>query len=83
MNKRQQSKKVVERRPLQAKVVRAKRDASAMATVEDLCKQLGIGRNQGYELVQTKAIPSLRFGRRYLIPRTVLAKLVSGELPLT
>jgi excisionase family DNA binding protein len=80
MNKDQSRKRVI-KRPLLAQVVRAKRNASAMATVEDLCQQLGIGRNQGYELVHTKVIPSLRIGRRYLIPRAVIAKLTSGEFP--
>jgi excisionase family DNA binding protein len=59
--------------------MRAKRAASAMATVEDLAAELGIGRNQAYALVQTKIVPAMRFGRRWLIPRAAIAKMVSGD----
>jgi hypothetical protein len=64
--------------------VRAKRAASAMATVEELAAVLGCGRNQAYALVTGKdgeppKVPSLRFGRRYLIPRAIITKLINGE----
>ncbi|HEY2534307.1 MAG TPA: helix-turn-helix domain-containing protein [Xanthobacteraceae bacterium] len=71
-------KKVI-KRPGRAEMVRTKRAAAAMATVEDLAAELGIGRNQAYALVQMKVEPALRFGRRWLIPRAVIAKMVSGE----
>jgi excisionase family DNA binding protein len=50
-----------------------------MATVEDLAAELGIGRNQAYALVRMKVVPAMRFGRRWLIPRAAIAKMVSGE----
>jgi excisionase family DNA binding protein len=50
-----------------------------MASVEDLAAALGIGRNQAYALVQTKVVPSLRVGRRWLIPRAAIARMVNGE----
>jgi excisionase family DNA binding protein len=62
-------------------VVLAKRAASAMASVEDLAAALGIGRNAAYGLVQAGLVPSVRFGRRYLIPHTVIARIVAGEMP--
>lgn len=73
------------KRPGRAEMVRARRAASAMATVEELAAALGIGRNQAYELVNGKdgeppKVPAMRFGRRYLIPRAVIAKIVSGEM---
>jgi len=69
----------IKRRPGRIDAVRAKRAASQMATVDDLAAVLGIGRNAAYGLVQTKAVPALRYGRRYLIPRAVIAKIVNGE----
>jgi excisionase family DNA binding protein len=80
---RQSSEKAIERRPGRREVVRARRAASAMATVEDLARALGIGRNQAYELVQQRKIAAMRFGRRWLIPRATIAKLVSGEVTIT
>jgi excisionase family DNA binding protein len=79
MSKRQPGKKAIKRRPGRSEVVRAKRAAAAMATVEDLAAQLGIGRNQAYALVQMKMVPAMRFGRRWLIPRAAIARMVSGE----
>jgi excisionase family DNA binding protein len=62
-------------------VVVAKRAASAMASVAELAAALGIGRNASYGLVQAGLVPSVRFGRRYLIPRVVIARIVAGEMP--
>jgi excisionase family DNA binding protein len=69
------------RRPSRGEKVRAKRAASQMGTVEDLAAALGIGRNAAYGLVQTKVVPSVRYGRRWLIPRTIIARIVAGEAP--
>jgi excisionase family DNA binding protein len=37
-------------------------------TVEQAAKLLGIGRSTAYELVHTGDIPSLRLGRRIVVP---------------
>ena len=74
-------RKPIKRRNGRRAVVLAKRAASQMASVEDLAAQLGIGRNAAYGLVQAGLVPSVRFGRRYLIPRTVIARIVAGEMP--
>jgi excisionase family DNA binding protein len=66
-------------RPGRRKLVQAKRTASDMLSVEDVAMRLGIGRNQAYEAVQQGKIPSLRFGRRYLIPRAAFDRMLSGE----
>jgi excisionase family DNA binding protein len=50
-----------------------------MVTVEDVAARLGIGRNQAYEAVQQGKIPALRFGRRWLISRVVLDRMLAGE----
>jgi excisionase family DNA binding protein len=42
-------------------------------TVEQAAKVLGIGRSTAYELVHTGAIPSLRLGRRIVVPIAKLA----------
>jgi excisionase family DNA binding protein len=42
-------------------------------TVEQTAKLLGIGRSTAYELVRTGDIPSLRLGRRIVVPIAQLA----------
>jgi excisionase family DNA binding protein len=41
-------------------------------TVEQAAKLLGIGRSTAYELVHTGEIPSLRLGRRILVPSSYI-----------
>jgi excisionase family DNA binding protein len=53
-----------------------------MASVEDLAADLGIGKNLAYALVQEGIVPAMKLGRRYLIPRPIIAKIVSGEMRL-
>jgi excisionase family DNA binding protein len=45
-------------------------------TVEQTAKLLGIGRSTAYELVRTGDIPSLRLGRRIVVPRAGLVDLL-------
>lgn len=49
-------------------------------TVEQAAKLLGIGRSTAYELVHTGANPSLRLGRRIVVPTAKLADQL-GVLP--
>jgi excisionase family DNA binding protein len=56
----------------------AKRVAVDTVSVEDVAVRLGIGRHQAYEAVRAGTIPSLRIGRRWLIPRAALERLLSG-----
>jgi excisionase family DNA binding protein len=42
-------------------------------TVEQAAKVLGIGRSTAYELVHTGEIPSLRLGRRIVVPAARVA----------
>jgi excisionase family DNA binding protein len=37
---------------------------------------LGISRNFGYELVKQKKLPVIKFGKRLLIPRAALDKML-------
>jgi excisionase family DNA binding protein len=46
-------------------------------TVEQTAKLLGIGRSTAHELVHTGDIPSLRLGRRIVVPAARLAALLN------
>lgn len=41
-------------------------------SVDEVAKLLGIGRNSAYRAVQTGELPSLRIGRRVVVPRRAL-----------
>jgi excisionase family DNA binding protein len=62
------------------RVRRAGRTTDDVVTVEDLALKLGIGRNQAYEVVASGQISGVfRIGRRWLIPRLALDRLLRGE----
>ena len=42
-------------------------------SVTEIAKLLGIGRSKAYELVRSGTIPSLRLGRRIVIPKLALS----------
>ena len=48
-------------------------------TVEEAAALLGISRNLAYELVTRKELPSVRLGRRVLVPRQALERLLDVE----
>lgn len=48
------------------------------ATVGEAAKRLGIGRNQAYEAVKRGEIPVIKIGKRLLVPRAALDRLLSG-----
>jgi len=45
-------------------------------TVEETAKLLGIGRQLAYNRVKTGEIPVIKIGRRLLVPRRALEKLL-------
>jgi excisionase family DNA binding protein len=47
-------------------------------TVEEAATMLGISRAFAYEAVNRGEIPSIRIGRRVLVPRSALERLVEG-----
>ena len=49
---------------------------SATLSVEETAKVLGIGRNSAYEGVRTGEIPSIRIGKRILVPRLALEQIL-------
>ena len=49
--------------------------------VEDVADLLGIGRTAAYAAVRAGEVPSIRIGRRVLVPRAGLLRLL-GEAPI-
>jgi excisionase family DNA binding protein len=47
-------------------------------TVEEAAERLGISRSAAYDAVHAGTIPALRFGRRIVVPRAALDRLL-GE----
>jgi excisionase family DNA binding protein len=47
-------------------------------TVDEAAAILGIGRNTAYEAIRRREIPSVRFGRRLLVPRNALENLLAA-----
>jgi excisionase family DNA binding protein len=48
-------------------------------TVPEAAKMLGISRNFCYELVKQKQLPVVKFGKRLLIPRAALIKMLEQQ----
>lgn len=48
-------------------------------TVEEAAEILGLSRAFAYEAVRRGEIPSIRIGRRILVPRAALERLLEGE----
>lgn len=51
--------------------------ANAVLTVEEAGRLLGIGRGLAYEAARRGDIPTLRIGRRLVVPRAALERLLS------
>jgi excisionase family DNA binding protein len=54
---------------------------SLVMTVEEASRLLGISRGLAYELVRRGDLPSLRLGRRLVVPRQRLLALLDTENP--
>jgi len=52
-------------------------------SVEEAAKVLGIGRNLCYDRVKTGEIPVIKIGRRLLVPRRALEKLLEQGQAVT
>mgnify|MGYP001071606840 CR=1 FL=1 len=52
-------------------------------SVEETAKLLGIGRNLAYDRVKTGEIPVIKVGRRLLVPRRALEKLLKQGQAVT
>lgn len=51
-------------------------DQKLTLTVEQTAKLLGIGRQLAYDRVKTGEIPVIKIGRRLVVPRRALEKLL-------
>ena len=54
-------------------------DERLTLSVEEAANLLGISRSTAYECVRTGELPAVNFGRRVLIPRRRLMRLLDGE----
>ena len=52
---------------------------SDLLTIDDICRELGIGRNKAYTLVNT-VIKSAKIGRRIVVHKSELEKYITGIL---
>jgi len=50
-------------------------------TVEEAAEMLGISRTFAYEAVRRGELPAIRIGRRLLVPRAALARLLAPDAP--
>ncbi len=57
-------------------------DKRLTLSVEETAKLLGIGRNLCYDRVKTGEIPVIKIGRRLLVPRSALEKLLADPKPI-
>jgi excisionase family DNA binding protein len=48
-------------------------------TIEETAKVLGIGRNKAYEAARTGEIPTIRIGKRILVPSAALEQMLQGS----
>ena len=53
-------------------------DEQMTMSVLEACKRLGISKNLGYEAIRRGEIPAIRVGKRLLVPRAALERLLSG-----
>jgi excisionase family DNA binding protein len=49
-------------------------------TVEEAARVLGIGRSAAYLAAQRGDLPVIRIGRRYVVPRAALERLLDQEI---
>lgn len=54
----------------------ARVDNRLCITVPEAAAMLGVSRNFGYELVKQGQLPVIRFGKRLLIPRAALERML-------
>ena len=53
--------------------------ADQVLTVSEAMKMLRIGKNAAYAGIRRGEIPSIRIGRRVLVPRLALEAMLKGE----
>ncbi len=57
-------------------------DEKVAFSIAETAKRLGIGRNQAYEAARSGELPTIRIGRRLLVPKVALDRLLAeGRAP--
>jgi excisionase family DNA binding protein len=51
-------------------------------SVEEAAVALGIGRTTAYMAIRRGELPCLRIGRRVVVPRDAIERLLTGDTPL-
>ena len=54
-------------------------DFGDVLTAEEVAEVLRLGRNTVYDALRSGTIPSVRVGRRLLVPKHALERLLSGD----
>ena len=54
-----------------------KQEDKLVYSVTEIAELLGIGRSKAYELVRSGTVPSLRLGRRIVIPKLALSRFLA------
>jgi len=54
-------------------------DLPDVLTVDEVARVLRLSRNGAYEAVARREIPSIRIGRRVLVPKRKLLSLINGD----
>lgn len=52
-------------------------------TVEEAAQLLGIGRTHAFEMARRGELPTIRLGRRILIPKSRLMQMLEGQPNVT
>jgi excisionase family DNA binding protein len=58
--------------------VKARSSKAATVSVDEAAEMIGIGRTSVYTAIRLGQLPSLRLGKRLLVPRAALEELLSG-----
>lgn len=53
--------------------------SSDVLTIDEVAVRLRIGRGTAFEAARRKEIPTIRIGRRLLVPRAAFERLLEGE----
>jgi excisionase family DNA binding protein len=56
----------------------SEREAAKTLTIAAAAKELGVGKNQAYAAAQRGEIPTIRIGKRWLVLREALERMLQG-----
>jgi len=51
--------------------------------IEEAAKILGISRNTAYDAVKTGQLPTVKIGRRFLVPKAALERMLDNAAPVS